>query len=105
MDTGVTSVLSYFGLLWLIAFFFGKKDEKSIYHLKQGFGLFVVGFLFGIVLQILFSVSATIAGIVSLLGIILLVLFIIGVINAIKEEQKPLPLFGKSFERSFSFIK
>ena len=104
MDSKVTSVLSYFGLLWLIAFFFGKKDEKSIYHLKQGFGLLVVGFLFGIVLQILFSVSPTIAGIFSLLGIVLLVLFIIGVINAVKEEQKPLPLIGKSFE-NISFIK
>ncbi|GJH39491.1 hypothetical protein RCZ04_00410 [Capnocytophaga sp. HP1101] len=105
MDSKVTSILSYFGILWLVAYFAGTKDEKSIYHLKQGFGLFVVGFAFGIILRILMVISATVAGIVSLLGIVLLVLFIIGVINAVKEEQKPLPLFGKSFEKSFNFIK
>ena len=38
MSSKVTSVLSYFGLIgWLIAFFAGTKDDKSIYHLKQGF--------------------------------------------------------------------
>lgn len=105
MSSKVTSILSYFGLIgWLIAYFAGTKDEKSIYHLKQGFGLFLVSLVFGIVIQILVRISTSLALVGTVLWIVLLVLFIFGLINAIKEEKKPLPLVGKSFE-GFNFIK
>ena len=90
MDSKVTSILSYFGVLWLVAYFAGTKDEKSLYHLKQGFGLFIL--------------PANLTMIASVVGLVVLVLFIFGLINAIKEENKPLPIVGKSFE-SFDFIK
>ena len=105
MSSKVTSVLSYFGLIgWLIAFFAGTKDDKSIYHLKQGFGLILLSIVFGIVIQILVRISTSLALVGTVLWIVLLVLFIFGLINAIKEENKPLPIVGKSFE-GFSFIK
>ena len=105
MSSKVTSILSYFGLIgWLIAFFAGTKDDKSIYHLRQGFGLFLITFVFSIVIQILLRVSESLALVGTVLWIVLLVLFIFGLINAIKEENKPLPIVGKSFE-SFDFIK
>lgn len=105
MSSKVTSVLSYFGLIgWLIAFFAGTKDDKSIYHLRQGFGLFLITFVFGIVIQILLRISTSLALVGTVLWIVLLVLFILGLINAIKEEKKPLPIVGKSFE-GFTFIK
>ena len=105
MSSKVTSVLSYFGLIgWLIAFFAGTKDDKSIYHLKQGFGLILLSIVFGIVIQILVRISTSLALVGTVLWIVLLVLFILGLINAIKEEKKPLPIVGKSFE-SFDFIK
>lgn len=104
MSSKVTSVLSYFGLIgWLIAFFAGTKDDKSIY-LKQGFGLILLSIVFGIVIQILVRISTSLALVGTVLWIVLLVLFILGLINAIKEEKKPLPIVGKSFE-GFSFIK
>ena len=104
MDSKVTSILSYFGILWLVAYFAGTKDEKSIYHLKQGFGLFLVSLVFGIVIQILIRISTSLALVGTVLWIVLSVLFIFGLINAIKEEKKPLPLVGKAFE-GFNFIK
>lgn len=105
MSSKVTSVLSYFGLIgWLIAFFAGTKDDKSIYHLKQGFGLILLSIVFGIVIQILVRISTSLALVGTVLWIVLLVLFILGLINAIKEEKKPLPIIGKSFE-GFDFIK
>lgn len=105
MSSKVTSVLSYFGLIgWLIAFFAGTKDDKSIYHLRQGFGLVLLSIVFGIVIQILLRISESLALVGTVLWIILLVLFILGLINALKEEKKPLPIVGKSFE-GFNFIK
>ena len=105
MSSKVTSILSYFGLIgWLIAFFAGTKDDKSIYHLRQGFGLFLITFVFSIVIQILLRVSESLALVGTVLWIVLLVLFIFGLINAIKEEKKALPIIGKSFE-GFTFIK
>ena len=105
MSSKVTSVLSYFCLIgWLIAFFAGTKDDKSIYHLRQGFGLVLLSIVFGIVIQILVRISTSLALVGTVLWIILLVLFILGLINALKEEKKPLPIVGKSFE-GFNFIK
>ena len=105
MSSKVTSILSYFGLIgWLIAFFAGTKDDKSIYHLRQGFGLVLLSIVFGIVIQILVRISTSLALVGTVLWIILLVLFILGLINALKEEKKPLPIVGKSFE-GFNFIK
>ena len=105
MSSKVTSVLSYFGLIgWLIAFFAGTKDDKSIYHLRQGFGLVLLSIVFGIVIQILVRISTSLALVGTVLWSILLVLFILGLINALKEEKKPLPIVGKSFE-GFNFIK
>ena len=101
MDSKVTSILSYFGVLWLVAYFAGTKDEKSLYHLKQGFGLFLISIVFNI---LYFILPANLTMIASIVGLVVLVLFIFGLINAIKEEKKPLPIVGKSFE-GFTFIK
>ena len=104
MDSKVTSILSYFGVLWLVAYFAGTKDDKSLYHLKQGFGLFVIEIIFLILIEILSLISGEAANVISYVGIVFLVLTIIGIINALKSGQKPLPIIGKSFD-GFDFIK
>lgn len=93
-------VLSYFGILWLIPFFMVKeKDEYMKCHLKQGFGLFV--------LSILQSVLATCAPrfIVSIIGLLFFVLWLIGIINAGKGEIKKLPLVGDLLDQNVTFVK
>lgn len=104
MDSKVTSILSYLGILWLVAFFAGTKDEKSIYHLRQGFGLLVVGFVAGFILGIVLSIVPSLSFLGGILGLLFLALLVIGIINVTKDEQKPLPFFGKSFE-NIGFIK
>ena len=104
MDSKVTSILSYLGVLWLVAYFAGTKDDKSLYHLKQGFGLFVIEIIFLILIEILSLISGEAANVISYVGIVFLVLTIIGIINALKSGQKPLPIIGNSFE-GFDFIK
>ncbi len=50
----VQSILSYIGILWLVAFFAGKEERNDLsrYHLKQGLGLSIVAILF-IILQLI----------------------------------------------------
>ena len=91
MNSKATSILSYFGVLWFVAFFAGTKDEKSVYHLKQGFGLMITWTIAYLVYEILLRISIPLA-------------LLMGVVYAAKEEQKPLPLLGKMFE-GFNFIK
>jgi len=73
-----------------------KNDPFVKYHVKQGFLLFICGvavsFLNGILPWSFRWIS-------SLLSFGVFILFIIGVINALKEEEKPLPLIGKFAEQ------
>ncbi len=73
-----------------------KKDPFVKYHVKQGLLLFIS------------SVAANIFGGISpwflwwidnLLYLALFVLMIIGIMNAIKGEEKPLPIIGKFGEQ------
>lgn len=104
MNSKATSVLSYFGVLWFVAFFAGTKDEKSVYHLKQGFGLMITWTIAYLVYEILLRISIPLALLMGFVFLFILVISIIGVVYAAKEEQKPLPLLGKMFE-GFNFIK
>jgi len=88
------AVLSYFGLLILIPFFIARNDPFVRYHINQGLVLFLVDIICGILGSIIGAIPV-VGGIITLaLGIVIFVLFIIGIINAVKGEMKPLPLIG-----------
>lgn len=106
MDNKTVSIVSYITIIgWLIAFFVGKDnaDAMAKYHLRQGLGLFIVSFLYGVAVNILAYISPLL-GMLGLVSILFLVLMIIGIINASNEQQKPLPVIGKYFEDKFAFI-
>ncbi|MFZ4861089.1 DUF4870 domain-containing protein [Sphingobacterium sp. Mn56C] len=107
MSSKVQSILSYLGILWLVGFFAGKKerDNFSIYHLKQGFGLMVVGVVFNVIVRIVLAISETMGSLLSYAGILLLIFTILGIVNVINKVKKPLPIIGKAFENSFAFIE
>ena len=117
MDSKTLALVSYIftPIGWLISFFSYKgqaKDSLVSYHLKQSFGLFLTCLVYGIVVGILNSILMMISlklfvavgWIFNLIGLVLFVLMIIGIINASKGEEKPLPVIGKMFEGKFSFI-
>jgi len=109
MDNKTLSILSYITLIgWLVAYFAGKDNANSLlkYHLKQGLGVFITGFLCNIAVMIIAILLPNIALIISsLVSIIFLILIIIGILNANKELEKPLPIIGIMFINSFKFIK
>ena len=105
MDNKTLSIVSYITIIgWVIAYFVGKEkaDDLLKYHLKQGFGLFIFSFIWGILISILTGVTGIYF--LSFLSYISLILMIIGIINAVNSVKKPLPIIGKMFENNFGFI-
>lgn len=103
MNNKVLSIISYLGILgWLISFLVNKNetDELRKYHLKQSFGMAILG----IVLSVIVSYLPAGSPITGILSLVFLILMIYGIINAATEVKKPLPLIGKQFEDRFSFV-
>ena len=106
MTPKVQSILSYIGILWLVAYFGGKQERNDLsrYHLKQGLGLWIIAVIFNIAIYIVVIIIPSLAVILSTFSIIFLILMIFGIINAANVVKKPLPLIGKIFEEKFDFI-
>lgn len=76
-----------------------KNDPFVKYHVKQGLILFIAG-----VIVSLFARAIPVLGflISPILNIILFILLIIGILNAAKGLEKPLPIIGHLAD-SFKF--
>lgn len=70
-----------------------QKDPFVKYHVKQGLVLFLLAVLVGIVNGIMPSYFWY--AINWILSLALLVLFVVGIINAANGKQQPLPVVGK----------
>ena len=91
----VMAVLAYLGILVLVPLLAAKESKFARFHTNQGLILLIcsiVSFAIGKVPSIAF--------ISWILNIAILILAIIGIINAVKGETKELPLVGK-----FTIIK
>ena len=69
-----------------------KNDPFVKYHVRQGIVLLISAIIAWLIIQTLPVVGLIIA---PLLNIAIIVLLIIGIINAVKGEEKPLPLIGQ----------
>lgn len=114
----IFSVLSYIGILWLVGLLVKpeKDDPKVRFHVGQGIVLTIFSVVVNIVFEIINKILVAVFGvfgiftagiatiIISLLGLAvsatIIALMIIGIVNAVKEEQKPLPFIG-----GFAFYK
>jgi uncharacterized membrane protein len=106
MNNKTLSIVSYITLIgWLIAYFSGKDKADALlrYHLKQSLGLAIVSIALNIILRVIVSLVPALA-FLGMVGLVIIVFWILGIINAANNAQKPVPVFGKAFENSFSFI-
>ncbi|WP_034670151.1 import component protein [Chryseobacterium populi] len=106
MNNKNLSIISYITLIgWLIAYFSGKEKADSLlkYHLRQSLGLMIVSIAFNIIIRILISITPALA-FLGMAGLLILVFWVLGIINAANGAEKPVPLFGKMFEDKFAFI-
>lgn len=89
MSKKATGIVAYISLLgWLIAFLAGDK-EGARFHLNQALIVDVAMIICSALTRI------PVAGIVfSIISLFLFVCWIIGLVHAIKEEEKQIPLIG-----------
>ena len=97
------AIISYITIIGLIAAFIMNSEKKAsfaYYHIRQVLGLAITG------------IALWIIGIIPILGwlilifgsILLLIMWIMGLINAINGKEKPVPILGKKYEEWFKGI-
>lgn len=85
------AVLSYIGPLAIVSFLVAKDDPFVKYHVKQGFVLLTIE----VALYFLMMVLPIIWPIIHLAQLGVLILAIVGIINAVGGKEKELPFVGK----------
>lgn len=110
----IVGILAYITLIgWIVALIMnndkkGATKSFGAFHLRQAIGLMIVGIVLGIGLGIVQTILILIAGFFGFLFTIIypvfyigmLVLLVIGIINAANSEKKPLPLVGNFIEKT-----
>ena len=86
----IMGILAYVGILVVVPLFAGGNSKFVKYHANQGLVLFIAMVLTNIlwVIPFLGWVAA------PAVGLLILVLTIMGIINVVNNEMKPLPLIG-----------
>lgn len=95
MNKKTTGILSYITLIgWLIAFLAGDR-EGAKFHLNQSLVLLIVALINKYVLTKVLGLIPFVGGLLSyIIGIYIIICWILGLVYAIKEQEKELPLIG-----------
>lgn len=104
------SIVSYITIIgWVIAYLsYEKLPEKNSlvrFHLKQSLGIGILGILLSVALTIIGMVLPALASILSLANFAIVILWVLGIINANNEQETPVPVVGGMFTNKFDFIK
>lgn len=97
----VAAILSYMWILVIVTLIIAPDSKYAKYHANQGLSLLICEVIYGIVKNILGVICGFIpfiGGIImalyGLLGIVFFIFRLLGIINVIKGEAKPLPIIG-----------
>lgn len=85
----VNAVLSYLGILIIVPLLNEevKKSPYALHHLNQGLILTIIGFVVGAVVWVPLIGWAA--------GIVVFVLWVMGIMSAVNGDMKKLPLIGE----------
>ena len=95
----VWAIIGYLGILFLVPLLAKKDNKFALYHAKQGLVLFIAEIVGWVVMMILAFIPIIGWIIDALIWIFLLVLFIVGIVNAATGKYKPLPVIGQIAEK------
>jgi uncharacterized membrane protein len=109
MDQKTISWVSYITIVgWIIALisYNSSPDKSSLarFHLRQSFGIFATAFALYISIFILIFIVPFIFFLYPFIGIAVFIFWILGLIAAINGEEKPVPLLGDFYQKTFTFI-
>ncbi len=98
MDKKVTGIVAYITWIGLIIAYFAGDKEGAKFHINQALVIWL-GYLATIIVNSVLGWIPVIGFIIGLavlvVNIFLFVCFILGLIAAIKEEEKEVPLIGQ----------
>ncbi|WP_339711378.1 hypothetical protein [uncultured Kriegella sp.] len=98
-----TAIIAYITFIGLIIAFLMNNDKKlkfASYHIRQSLGLCITGLALSII-----GVIPILGWIINMLGIfVLLYMWIVGLMNAINEKEKSVPILGKKYEKWFKNV-
>ena len=103
MQKRTTDIVAYLTWIGLVVAFLAGDRERSKFHLNQALVLTIGGVVWSVVYRVARVVlgaltfglaNGVLGGLNALVSIVILVLTILGLINAVQGEEKPLPLIG-----------
>ena len=96
------AILAYCTLIGRIIAMVLDKERSSLarFHIRQGLGIYLLFILSGMLFIIPFF--GWILGLS--LRLLLFVLWLIGLLDAVAEKEKPVPIFGEYFQNLFSSL-
>ncbi len=98
-----TAIIAYITLIGLIIAFVmnsEKKNKFAQYHIRQSLGLALSGLVLGAI-----GLIPILGWIINILGFFVMVyMWVMGLMNAINEKQKPVPILGKKYEEWFKNV-
>ncbi len=97
------AIVAYITIIGTIIAFFMNNDTKNqftSFHIRQALGINISFYVLGVLVTFFDSWPIS-----SAFYIFVFVLWVFGLITAIKEEQKTVPLVGSYFQEWFTFIK
>ncbi|TXD83654.1 hypothetical protein ESY86_08760 [Subsaximicrobium wynnwilliamsii] len=90
------AIIAYITVIGLIIAFVMNSDKKNSfasYHIKQSLGLALTGLALGII-----GLIPILGWLINILGIfVLLFMWIMGLVNAINGQEKPVPILGTMY--------
>lgn len=84
-------ILSYLSILVVAAYFMGKDDPSTHFHIRQG----VVLFVFQIATWVVVSMIPFLFPIMGIIHVGLVILAIIGIANVLRKKERVLPFIGE----------
>ena len=92
----IVSAVGYLGILFLVPMLVYPKEKFAQFHANQGLILLIFSAILSVAIQVLGVVTFGIALILwPLVSLTILVLLIVGVVNALNGHMKRLPLIGQ----------
>jgi len=91
------AAIGYLGILFLVPMLAAPKSEFAQFHAKQGMVLFIAAIIVTAVSMI--PILGWLIGMIG--GVVLVILMIVGILNAVAGAMKPLPIIGQ-FAGSFN---
>jgi len=99
-NIAIIAYITFIGLIIAFVMNNEKKNTFASYHIRQSLGLALTAVALSLI-----NIIPILGWIVSFLGsFFVLVLWIIGLINAVNLKEKPVPVLGKKFEEWFKNI-